>query len=73
MTNIEYTHLRETAGPRPDAAATLGISARSLSRRENGDIHVTPEMELAMEQLAYLKTHVKFIPGWNKKKRPPEK
>lgn len=73
MSHVEYTHSRETAGLRPDVAASLGISERSLLRRENGDICVTPEMQLAMEQLAYLKTHAKFIPGWNKKKSPPGK
>jgi DNA-binding XRE family transcriptional regulator len=73
MSHIEYTRLRETAGLRADVAAILGISERSLSRRENGDIGVTTEMELAMKTLAFLKTHVNFIPGLNNKKSRSKK
>lgn len=51
MTKQEYTDTRILLGSQSEIAAKLGISTRSISRRETGEAPITAEAVLAITAL----------------------
>ena len=51
MTHKDYHALREPLGTQASVAKCLGVSERTIQRRENGRLKITREAEVAMRFL----------------------
>jgi hypothetical protein len=53
MSAKDYAEMRRKIGPQPVVANQLGITERTLARRENGHTPITFEISLALKSLCH--------------------